>query len=258
MSDPILKVRGLRKSFGGVSAVAGVDFDIAPGTIHGLMGPNGAGKSTTVNLISGVERPDEGDVEFLGASSTGIASHRMARRGMSRTFQASQIFADEDVLTNVMTGRHLHIRYRSPFLGMLLDPRMARRERTERGRIEDLLDALGLSDVARRPVGELSYGRRRLVEIARALACEPTLLILDEPAAGLTGPDVGHLRETLQALAARDVTTLVIEHNLTFMMQTCDQITVLNQGAVIADGDPASVRIDPDVIVAYLGESSHD
>jgi len=229
-----------------------VNLSVSEGSLHGLIGPNGAGKTTLVNMITGVDRIDGGKVTFDGEDVTGIAAHRLASRGMSRSFQTSQLFEDESVLDNVMAGRHRHISYGFPHT-FFYTPKVRREERRHRDDVTAVLRELDLAADAHRRVSELPYGRRRLVELARAIASEPKLLVLDEPAAGLPGSDVDALGEVLQHLRGSGYTILVIEHNIGLLMSICDRMTVLSEGKVIADDVTRVVRESPRVIEAYLG-----
>ncbi|MDQ6523941.1 ABC transporter ATP-binding protein [Nocardioides sp. LHD-245] len=250
----LLEARGLTRRWGGLTAVDEVDLTVHRGSLHGLIGPNGAGKTTLVNMITGVDRIDGGRVVFQGADVTGLAAHRLASRGMARSFQTSQLFEDESVLDNVMAGRHRHIGYRFPHT-FFYTPKVSREERRHRTDVHAILRELDLAVDAHRQVSELPYGRRRLVELARAMASEPTLLVLDEPAAGLPGSDVDVLGEVLRRLRRNGYTILVIEHNIGLLMTICDRMTVLSEGRVIADDEPAVVRESPRVIEAYLGRT---
>lgn len=251
----LLEATGLTRRWGGLTAVDGVDVAVAEGSLHGLIGPNGAGKTTLVNMITGVDRIDGGRVAFKGQDVTGMPAHRLALRGMSRSFQTSQLFEDESVIDNVMAGRHRHIRYGFPHT-FFHTPRAMREEREHRAEVAEVLAELDLAADAHRHVSELPYGRRRLVELARAIASEPTLLVLDEPAAGLPGSDVDVLGEVLRRLRDAGFTIFVIEHNIGLLMNICDRMTVLSEGKVIADDVPSVVRDSPRVIEAYLGRTT--
>ena len=248
----LLELRAISRSFGGVQALQAVDLSLPAGQVHALIGPNGAGKTTLVNILSGMLPPSSGTVTFRGRDITGTPPHRVTQAGIARTFQSGRLFMRLTVVENVMTGGQHRL---SPAVlsGIIPWPGMRAAELALRERAVGLLDRLGIADMADRPVGALSYGRRRLVEIARALAANPALLLLDEPAAGLNSREAGELIDVLGGLKADGVSTILIEHNMGLVMRVADRITVLNFGRRIAEGTPAEIRNDPQVLEAYLG-----
>jgi branched-chain amino acid transport system ATP-binding protein len=244
----LLECDGISKRFGGVDAVADVHLSVAPGQVFGLIGPNGAGKTTLVNLISGHLRVDSGAIRFDGADVTRLPPHALTARGIARTFQGVRLFKGLTVLENVLVGRHA--RMRSDVLRRLW-PRGAA-DRSDRETAARLLERLGLS----RPdalAGGLAYGDQRRLEIARALASEPRLLILDEPAAGMNPAESARLRELMRALVAEGLTIVLIEHDVRLVMGTCERVAVLNFGRKIAEGTPAEIQASAVVREAYLG-----
>ena len=250
---PLLKIAGLEKRYDGVHALAGVDLTVEEGTIHGLIGPNGSGKTTLVNCVTGFVRHDGGRVFFDGRSVDRPKPATMARRGMIRIFQRSETFGRLLVVQNVIMGLHLRAE-RNLFRCMLPLANRRRLERQLIGEALSILAQVGLADRALSPVAALPYGEQRLLEIARAIAARPRLLMLDEPATGLTAVELERLGALLRSLRDGGVTILLIEHNMEFVMSLVDRVTVLERGRAIAVGDPRRVQRDPLVVEAYLGE----
>jgi ABC-type branched-subunit amino acid transport system ATPase component/ABC-type branched-subunit amino acid transport system permease subunit len=251
---PALEVRGLRKSFGGIRALNGVDLDVRAGTIHGLVGPNGSGKTTLVNVVAGYYACDDGEVRFFGRPWRGQRPHEVARAGLIRIFQAAHLFGQTTVLENMLVGLHLVTRVPLPAVVLRLST-FGREERELRRAASDFLGAVGLADLADRQASSLSHGQQRLLEVARALAARPRLLILDEPATGLTVEELERLARLVREVRGSGVTVLLIEHNMGFVMGLCDWVTVLDGGERIAHGPPSAVQHDARVIEAYLGTS---
>jgi branched-chain amino acid transport system ATP-binding protein len=252
---PVLAVRQLSRHYGGVAAVAEVDLEVGRGELLGIIGPNGAGKTTLFNLMTGFETPSAGTVTLDGRRIDGEPPHRIAACGLSRTFQNLRVAPGLSVFDNVSTGAIGQIGF-PPWCAFL--PRQGGRRGEEiRARTWSALARVGLTDVATRTAGSLSYGRRKYLEIARALATRPRVLILDEPAAGLNDSETAALARFIQSLCAEGITILLVEHDIDLVMGICTRIAVLAAGRKIADGTPEAVRRNPDVQEAYLGAPAH-
>jgi len=252
-SESMLRISGLSKNFGGLRAVAEMDLAVDGGQIHAIIGPNGAGKSTLANLLTGVYQPTEGTVTFLGRDLTGQAPHHVSRAGVARTFQTPQLFHDATVRANVLAG--FADTGRTPlWAAALKPPGRYRRDAEMRAEADRLLDLVGLGDVADLRASELPYGKQRYLEIARALASDPQLIVLDEPAAGLLATESVVLGDLLLSLREEGFALVVVEHHMDLVARIADQVTCMDQGRLLARGTPAEVLSDEAVVAAYLGK----
>ena len=253
MDQAIVHIRDISKNFGGLAALQKVSIAVNRGSITAIIGPNGAGKTTLINVLSGFLLPDNGSISLNNTVITGKKGHVITRLGMARTFQTAQVFGTMSVLENVMVGRYA--RTRAGLLGAALRlPGVLAEERATRARALELLDLVGLTDQAALPAASIPIGSQRLLEIARALAADPQVLLLDEPAAGLNTQETRILGELLLAIKKQGITIILVEHDMELVLDISDDIAVLNFGQNIARGTPAEIQTNPDVIAVYLGE----
>jgi len=253
----VLAADNLGVQFGGVKAVDGVSFSVNQGEIFAIIGPNGAGKTTLFNLISGLYVPSRGKVVLNGHDVTNLPAHVLAQRGLSRTFQNLQIFFRMTAVENVMVGCHLH-ENRNVLAHLFRLPSVVSQNRKSRQRADELLALVGLSDLANRPAGELPYGALKRLEIARALAAEPKVLLLDEPAAGCNAVETAEVDAVIQKIAAQGITVVLVEHDMKLVMKISNRIHVLDQGRTLAQGTAQDIRTNPAVIAAYLGAQASE
>jgi branched-chain amino acid transport system ATP-binding protein len=251
----LLEVRHLCKAFGGVQAVYDVGFEVEQGTIKAIIGPNGAGKTTLFNLVTGFAAPDKGEVRFADQPIQGEPPHRVAARGVSRTFQHIRLFERMTALENVMVGGHLRSKG-GMLAGLLHLPFAGREEARVRERALELMEFVGIAGLAGEEATSLSYGQQRAVELCRAMCSEPRMLMLDEPAAGLNLRETADLAKLITRIRDRGITVLLVEHDMQLVMGISDEVAVLSYGEKIADADPRTVQRDPEVVKVYLGEGA--
>lgn len=250
--QPILRVESIAKSFGGIQALYNINFDVSPEAIHAVIGPNGAGKTTLFNIITGAYKPEEGRIFYEDTEIQGREVHEAVVLGIARTFQNVELFGSMTVLENVLVGRH--VRMRCGFLGAMARwPWVRKEDREARDYARELLQFVGLESVADQRSTDLPFGWQRFLEIARALATQPRLLLLDEPASGLNAVETQQLGELLQQIRSRGITLLLVEHDMDLTMGVSDKILVLHQGMKLAEGTPREIQSNEAVISAYLG-----
>ncbi len=252
MQSSILKIESLRKIFGGVVAVDNLSLSFNKSEVTSLIGPNGAGKTTVFNLITGFLKPTSGKINFNGTELNHKKPHVIAAMGIGRTFQNVQVFSNMTVLENVMVGRHLRSRS-GMFFSSILPPMLRREENQIRNSAKERLALLGLDQYADLPAGSLPLGNQRMLEIARALALEPALLFLDEPASGLNARETMVMGELIRKIKSMNITVVLVEHDMELVMDISDKVAVINFGKLIAEGTPKEIQLNPDVINAYLG-----
>ncbi|MGK2943465.1 MAG: ABC transporter ATP-binding protein [Desulfuromonadales bacterium] len=257
MAHNELILTDVTKRFGGLTAVDALSFTVSAGQIYGIIGPNGAGKTTVFNCITGIYKSEQGSVKWRGEEIRGLTPYQIVDRGIVRTFQTIRLFSQMSVAENVMSGRHIKSKQKL-WHGIVHSPWSKRDELANWHKVEEQLDFFSLSEFAAIPTGSLPYGIQRRVEMARAMAVEPTLLILDEPAAGLNDNETMELLQTIFKIRDKGVTVLLIEHDMDMVMEVTDYLTVINFGKKIAEGTPETIQKNPAVIEAYLGSEDDD
>ena len=257
MSEYILEISHVSKYFQGLIAINDLSMKVKKGQIYGIIGPNGAGKTTLFNCITGIYRPEIGKILWKGYDIKGASPDKIAAFGILRTFQTIRLFSEMSVAENIMSGRHIKSKQRW-YNGVIPTPAYYKDERANWEKVGELMSFFNLSEYATTPAGDLSYGIQRRIEMARALAAEPELLILDEPAAGLNENETFELTQTIRKIQAMGVTIMMIEHDMDMVMSLCEYITVINFGAKISEGIPSFVQDDPVVIEAYIGSDEDD
>ncbi|WLV24432.1 ABC transporter ATP-binding protein [Aciduricibacillus chroicocephali] len=253
----VLEVKNIAKQFGGITALTDVNFSVAEGEVFGLIGPNGAGKTTMFNIITSMFPPTAGEITFLGEKLNGLKPFEITKKGICRTFQNIRLFPDMTVLENVTVGSHSRTGS-GVWSSFFRTKKQKQEEAATRDRARSLLELVGLSEQADEFADNLSYGQQRRLEIARALASDPKLLLLDEPAAGMNEKETNDLFDLIQKIKARGITVVLIEHDMPLVMRICDRLAVLNFGREIALGTPEEIRANPEVIEAYLGKEEED
>lgn len=257
MSEYILEISHVSKYFQGLVAINDLSMKVKKGQLYGIIGPNGAGKTTLFNCITGIYRPEIGQILWKGKDIKGISPYKIAELGILRTFQTIRLFAEMSVAENIMSGRHIKSKQRW-YNGVIHTPAYYKDEKKNWQKVGELMDFFNLSEYATTPAGDLSYGIQRRIEMARALAAEPELLILDEPAAGLNENETLELTQTIRKIQEMGVTIMMIEHDMEMVMSLSEYITVINFGAKISEGIPSFVQDDPVVIEAYIGSDEDD